>query len=180
MKKILLAVALITAASAVSCSKATNESKENGDCLKSKIENCTDSDSLQMYVTQVKNHADSLAAAGKHEDAMKYLDEMETAITKADPSLKEQLAATWESIKSTSKAATDSVGTAVNEAVDSLGNKADEAKDKIVEKAGEAKDKVAEKAEEAKDKAGKALDKGKDAVKNAADKTVEKLKNKLN
>jgi len=176
MKKILFVVALMTAVSTVSCSNTTNE---NGKNLKSKIETCTNSDSLQMYVTQVKNHADSLAAAGKHEEAMKYLDEMGTAITKADPSLKDQLSATWESVKSTSKAATDSVATAVNNAVDSLGNKADKAKDKIVEKTGEAKDKVAEKAGEAKDKAGKALDRSKDAVKDAADKTIEKIKNKL-
>lgn len=176
MKKVLLAVAVVLAITAAACSGTTAQTKENEKSLKTKIETCTNPDSLQMYVNQAKCYADSLAAAGKTEEAKKYLEDLEPAVAKADPSLKEQFKSTWESIEATTKAAADSVKNKVSESVDSLGNAAGNAKDKLVEKSGEVKDKVADKANETYNKGKDAVNEVAKSVGDAAQKTLDKLK----
>lgn len=161
MKKVLLAVAVVLAVTAAACSGTTAKTKENEKCLKEKIENCSDPDSLQIYVNEAKNYADSLAAAGKPEEAKKYLEDIEPAVDKVAPTLKEQFKATWESIEATTKAAADTIKGKVGESVDSLSNAAGEAKDKLAKKSNEVKDKVS-------DKANETYNKGKDAVNDAA------------
>lgn len=173
MKKIFLsfAVAVLTVAGISSCSStAKNETEDEGAALKAKIENCTDADSLRVYVEQAQAYVLKLQEEGKAEEAVAYLNEVAPVIEEKDPTV----ASYFQELKSKAEEG-------VNEAVE-------EAKDAVVE-AGEAvvdsaKNKAAEVVETAKE-AGKAavetaannaVEKGKEAVSNAAQKGADKVK----
>ncbi|MCM1336665.1 MAG: hypothetical protein NC187_03210 [Candidatus Amulumruptor caecigallinarius] len=166
MKKLLLVVAIAIAATTYSCS-GTKRAEDKGADLKTKIENCTDPDSLKVYVQQAREYAEKMIAEGKDSEAKAYLDEVIPAVTAKDPSLVSNLVTE-----------ADSAATAIKEAKDSVAAKAGELKDSMVSKAGQtvdaAKGAVSAAAQtgadKVKDAASTAKDKASDAISGAADK----------
>lgn len=163
MKKILLSVAVL-ATMLASCSQA-QKAKDQANDFKSKIENCSDPDSLKMYVRQAVAYADSLKAAGKDAEAEDYLNDIQTTVTSKDASMATFFdtakARLDTEIKADSiKAATEK---AAKEVADSAASKAGAVKDAAVDAAKDAASKVS-------DAASKGVDKAKDAANSAADK----------
>lgn len=167
MKKLLFAVAIAVAVMGASCSGKSEQVKVNEQDLKAKIESCTNPDSVKIYVEQAKAYADSLAAAGKTDEAKKYLEGLAPAIDKAAPSLKEQFNSTLKAVEQTAVNAKDSVASATSAAVDSAKSAASQA---VSDKANELKDKASDAADKAGDAVNKAADKTKEAAANALDK----------
>ncbi len=168
MKKIILAVAVVAAAMTAACSGESAKVQDNEKALKAKIENCTNSDSLAVYVDQARAYAQQLVNEGKVDEAKKYLDELTPAIEKQDPSLKEQWTAAVATIDKVSTNTADSVGSAVSNTADSLKSKAEDLKDAAADKAGELKDAASEK-----------LNAAKEGTKNAVNNAVESTQNAL-
>ena len=85
MKKLLLSIAVVAAlcAATTSCGKSADSTAS----MKSKIENCTNTDSLRAYVEQAKAYADKLVAEGKVDEARKYLAELEPVVKSKAPAL---------------------------------------------------------------------------------------------
>lgn len=176
MKKLVLsvAVALVLCGSAVSCSK----SESAGD-MKAKIENCTNPDSMKVYVEQARAYASKLVAEGKVDEAKKYLAEIQPIVEKKAPALSGLFTAVdtaldkvedvasdkTEAAKDAAAAAVDSAKSAAGNAVDAAAEKAGEVKDAAAEKAAEVKDAVSEKAKEAKDAVSEKAQEGADKVK---------------
>lgn len=158
MKKFIYAAAFAIAVSAVSCTSGTQEAQDKGAELKAKIENCTDPDSLKIYVQQAQDYAQKLIAEGKDAEAKAYLEEVNPIVEKKDPSALQILAAE-----------ADTAITAIKE-------RAEAAKDSIEAKASEAKDSVKSKASKAVDAAKDAKDKAVDKAKDVANKTADKVK----
>lgn len=179
MKKIILAVAVVAAAMTAACAGESAKVQDNEKALKAKIENCTNSDSLAVYVDQARAYAQQLVNEGKVDEAKKYLDELTPAIEKQDPSLKEQWTAAVATIDKVSTNTADSVGSAVSNTADSLKSKAEDLKDAAAEKAGELKDAAADKAGELKDAASEKLNAAKEGTKNAVNNAVESTQNAL-
>lgn len=168
MKKILYAVALLAAVAGTSAcgTKESTAVKENESDLKSKIENCTNPDSLSVYVDQAKAYAQKLAQEGKVDEAKKYLDELTPVVKDHAPSLLGAFDAVKTAVSKLPEAAADSAKCAASAAADSLKCKGEALKDAAADKAGEA------------------VEGAKDAVSNAAsaaaDKANEAIKNALN
>ncbi len=166
MKKVFMTLAIATAAigSLTSCgSKAAREGSDEGEALKAKIENCTDPDSLKIYVEQAQTYAQKLEAEGKGEEAEAYLNKIVPVVQKKDPSV----ATYFEELKTKAgeevteaKEAVDSVAGAVKDksaaVVDSVKNA--EAANAVegVKKAG------SDAVEAAKEKSAAAVQKGKE------------------
>ena len=116
MKKLVLigALAAVLAVGSVSCSK--KDSAADVSALTSKIENCTNTDSLRVYVGQAKAYAQKLVKEGKVDEAKEYLAKIEPVVKEKAPALAGTL--------STVETALDKVGNAV-------GDKTQEAKDAV-------------------------------------------------
>ena len=85
MKKLVLigTLAAVLAAGSVSCSK--KDSTTDVSVLTSKIENCTNTDSLRVYVGQAKAYAQKLVKEGKVEEAKEYLAKIEPVVKRKHP-----------------------------------------------------------------------------------------------
>ena len=187
MKKLFLsmAVALMTAGALTSCnSKSTAESTaDEGEALKVKIENCTDPDSLKIYVDQAQEYAKKLEAEGKGEEAEAYLNKLVPTIQTKDPSVasyfeelkskaKEEINDAKENVDSVANAAVDDAKAAGENAV----NAAKTAGENVV---NSAKEKGAEAVEAAKNAGENAVEKGKEKTSEAVQKGADKVKNLL-
>lgn len=193
MKKILLFVAVAASLSFASCSSADKAANESADSFKSKIENCTNPDSLKVYVDQAKEYAQKLISEGKVDEAKKYLNDIQPTVEKYAPSLAGTLSTVKNlvdkvpaSAESATDAATDSLKSAASDAVNAAGDAVNAAGDAVNAagdavnaKANEVKDAAAQKADEVKQGAKDAVDnakqKGADAIQGAADKAKEAL-----
>lgn len=170
MKKLFYSILVVGAlAAATSCSTKTSDSEamDEGAAIKAKIENCTDSDSLAIYVQQAKDYATKLAKEGNDSAAQAYLQEVAPAVKAKDPSQ----AGFFETLE----AKADSTLSEVAAEADSLKDKtaadakaaAADAKEKVENAAENAKEKVANAAETAKEKTADAAQNAADKVKNA-------------
>lgn len=197
MKKILLFVAVAASLSFAACSSADKAANESADSFKSKIENCTNPDSLKIYVEQAKEYAQKLISEGKVDEAKKYLNDIQPTVEKYAPSLAGTLStvknlvdkvpasaesatdAATDSLKSAASDAVNAAGDAVNAAGDAVSAKANEVKDAATDKANEVKDAAADKANEVKQNVKDGVDNAKqksaDAIQSAADKAKEAL-----
>lgn len=168
MKKLVLigALAAVLAAGSVSCSK--KDGAADASALTAKIENCTNPDSLSMYVDQAKAYAQKLVKEGKVDEAKAYLAKIEPVVKEKAPALAGTL--------STVETALDKVGDVVGDkaqdakdaasaAADSIGSAASQAGEAVADKAGELKDKAADKLQQAADATSDAAQKGADKVK---------------
>lgn len=168
MKKILLAAAVIIAALTSACSGESASVRDNEKSLKAKIENCTNSDSLAVYMDQARAYAQTLVNEGKTEEAKKYLDDLTPAIEKQSPTLKEQ----W-------NAAVATITKVTTNAADTVAAKAVDAKDAAVETANDVKDAAAEKYEAAKKATGETAEKVKEGAQKTVNEAVEGTQNAL-
>lgn len=169
MKKLVLVFALAGTllVGSTACSKKGDASSE-ASALATKIENCTNTDSLQLYVAQAKSYAEKLVREGKAEQAKEYLAKIEPVVKEKSPAAAQALSAAGqiidkavESVKDGASTATD----AVKDAADATADKANEVKDAAADKANEVKDAATEKAAEVKDAAADKANQAADAVK---------------
>lgn len=176
MKKLFLSIAIVGAALLGSCS-AEKKAEDKGADLKAKIENCTNSDSLKVYVQQAKDYADQLIKEGKDEAASAFLDEVTPAVKAKDP-----LAAgafIGLDLKAKADSAIDAGKEAAKNLADSVSSKAGEVKDAVGEKAGQVKDAVSDKAKEVKDATKSAVESAKEKTAAAAQAGADKVKEAL-
>lgn len=60
MKKLILSFAVLATLAATSCGTSVKKAEDEGAVIKAKIENCTNPDSLKIYVQQAKDYAAKL------------------------------------------------------------------------------------------------------------------------
>lgn len=162
MKKLFLSIAIIGAALLGSCS-AEKKAEDKGAELKAKIENCTNPDSLKIYVQQAKEYADKLVKEGKDEAATTFLNDVTPAVEAKDPTA----AATFLGLdlKAKTDSAIDATKEAAKNLADSVGSNADKVKDAVSEKAGDVKNAAKDAVNSAKEKTAEAAQAGADKVK---------------
>lgn len=169
MKKLVFSLLAIAAVVVTSCSSKTTdaEAQDEGAVIKAKIENCSDPDSLKIYVQQAKDYAAKLVKEGNDTAAQAYLDEVAPVVREKDPtavSVFDQLEAKADSTVSAAVEKADSLKDA---AADAVKAKAEESKEKASQALNDAKDKAADKVDEAKAKAADATQSAADKLKNA-------------
>lgn len=193
MKKLFLsmAAALLAASALTSCgSKATTEAADEGDALKAKIENCTDSDSLRIYVDQAQEYARKLEAEGKGAEAEAYLNALVPTIQEKDPSVasyfeelkakaKEEVNAAKEGADSIANAAVDNVKEAGENVKEAGENAVDAAKEAGKNAVNSAKEKGKEAVDAARNAGANAVEKGKEKTSEAVQKGADKVKDLL-
>lgn len=170
MKKLLLSIAVVAAlcAATASCGKSADSTAS----MKSKIENCTNTDSLRAYVEQAKAYADKLVAEGKVDEARKYLAELEPVVKSKAPALSGALSTVESTLDKVKENASDkadeaknSAAAAVYSAKSAVGSAAEAVKDKAADVASAVKEKTQDVKEGAADAAQKGADKVKDILK---------------
>ncbi len=185
MKKVILsmAVALVAAGALTSCGSKSATAADEGEALKVKIENCSDPDSLKLYVEQAQEYAKKLEAEGKGEEAEAYINTIIPAIQTKDPSVAsyfeelkskaaEEISDAKENVDSVANAKVDEAKAAGEDAV----NAAKEAGTSVV---NAAKEKGAEAVDAAKTAGENAVEKGKEKTSEAVQKGADKVKNLL-
>ena len=170
MKKLLLSIAVVAAlcAATASCGKSADSTAS----MKSKIENCTNTDSLRAYVEQAKAYADKLVAEGKVDEARKYLAELEPVVKSKAPVLSGALSTVESTLDKVKENASDkadeaknSTAAAVDSAKSAVGSAAEAVKDKAADVASAVKEKTQDVKEGAADAAQKGADKVKEILK---------------
>ena len=160
MKKLLLSIALVGVAVMVSCS-TEKKAEDKGAELKAKIENCTNPDSLKVYVEQAKDYAEKLIKDGKDDAAQAFLNEVTPAVKDKDPmaavaftglDLEAKADSAFEAAKESAKNLADSTSKAVSDKVDAASKAASDAKDKASDAVDAAKAKAADAAQAGADK----------------------------
>ncbi len=177
MKKLILSVAVIAAVAMISCT-SSEKTAEQGSAITSKIENCTNPDSLKAYVQEAKDYVKTLVNEGKVEQAKEYLAKIEPVVMEKAPALAGTLATVETALDKVADTAkvdpTEAVDSAKNAVTDSISSKAEAIKDAAADKIQEGKDAVAEKAGEVvegtKKVASDVAEKASDAAQQAADK----------
>lgn len=174
MKKILLGLAVACAVMTSCGSKEQAAANESANDFKAKIENCTNPDSLKIYVEQAVAYAQELQASGKLEEAKAYLNDIKGTVTEKVPALSGLIETAVKAIDAVPGAATDAVEGAkdaavdqANQAVDAANQAVDAAKEDLGKKVDEQVNKASEQANKAVDDA---KNKAADAVQGAADK----------
>lgn len=165
MKKLVLSIAVVAAMMSMASCSGTKKAEDKGAQLKAKIENCTNPDSLKVYVKQAQDYANKLIDEGKTSEAEAYLDEVAPAIKAKDPSAENWFSKAAAGVDSVASDVAD----ATKAAADSVAGKVSDAKDAVSDAAANAADKtkaaVSDAASKAKDAASNAADKVKDALK---------------
>lgn len=174
MKKLILSFAVLATLAATSCGTSVKKAEDEGAVIKAKIENCTNPDSLKIYVQQAKDYAAKLVKDGDDSAAKAYLSEVAPVVQAKDPSAAGVflgLKAEADSALTTAKNAVDSAATktgeAVKGAVDATKDKAAEVGNAVSDKASEVGNAVADKASDVKQKTADAVQAGADKVKEA-------------
>ncbi|GFI12780.1 hypothetical protein IMSAGC008_00305 [Muribaculaceae bacterium] len=169
MKKLatLFVASAVVAFASTSCGTKSAQAESTSD-LKTKIENCTNPDSLKVYVAEAQAYAQKLVKEGKVEEAKKYLEQIEPAVKSKIPALAGTFDAVNGALDKVEASASDKAEDAkdaASAAVDSVGSAASQAADAVSQKASEVKDAAAEKVQEAKEATADAAQKGADKVK---------------
>ena len=181
MKKFFLSAVIFSALVMTSCG-GSQKTADMADDLSMKIENCTDPDSLKIYVKQAQDYARKLISEGKTTEAREYLDKIAPVIEDKDPSVKEAFSNLMSATGTVIKEKTEDVTEAVDSTADAVAGKAaevfDKTKNTVVDKAKDAKDAMVDKAKDVKDSGAKAVDNAKsktaDLLQKGADKINEK------
>lgn len=163
MKKLILSIAVL--AVMISCSPE-KRAEDKGSEIKAKIENCTDPDSMRVYVREAQEYADKLVKEGKNDAADAFMQEVVPAVKAKDPAA----AASFAELKA--KEAVDSLSEAAK-------NKAKEVSDSVSAKVGEAKDAMKDAADKAKEETSDAANAAKEKAANAVQQGADKLKDAL-
>lgn len=156
MKKILFAVTGLVIFGLTACNSTAEKAQKEEKSLAAKIENCTNTDSVKVYVEQAKTYAQKLIGEGKIDEAKKYIAEIQPVIEKKAPALASTLTSVstmLEKVGDKAKCAADSARKAAQSAGDSVKAKATEAVNKKASEIGDAaREKAAEAADKAKEK----------------------------
>lgn len=178
MKKLVFAAAVLAALSLGACSgaKDSDATKSEGSAIMHKIENCTNADSLSVYVGEAKAYAEKLVKEGKVDEAKKYLDKITPVVDKYAPSFSSSSITAVKNVIDKIPAGTTDAAAALEAAQDSaqatlsdtVAGAVDAVKAAGAQAVEDAKQKTA-------DFAGKAVDKTSDAVNKAAEKTADKV-----
>ena len=199
MKKFLLPAALLAILTLGSCSSKTSTAGDSVSDFKSKIENCTNTDSIQAYVGQAQEYVQKLVDEGKIDEAKKYLAELEPVVKEKAPKFagafdavktfidkvpaagedaldkaKDAAAVAGDSLQSAAENVKDAAADKVNDIKEAVSDKANEAKDAVSEKANEVKDAVSEKAGDVKDAVSKKATEVTDAAKDKVNDLLKK------
>lgn len=152
----------------VSCS-AEKKAEDKGEALKAKIENCTNPDSLRVYVQEAKDYAAQLVKEGKDKAAESFLNEVTPAVQAKDPSAAAAFTGLSLEAKADSaiQAAKDAAKTAVDSTKAAVSDKVQQAKDAVSDKVSDAKDATKDAIDAAKTKTAEAAQTGADKVKEA-------------
>lgn len=181
MKKLILGVAVLATMLTVSCASTEKKAEDEGANLKAKIENCTDPDSMKVYVRQAQEYADKLVKEGKDDAANAFMNEVVPAVQAKDPvaaasfaelKAKEAVDSLAAAAKEKAAEVSDSVSSKVEHAKDAVKDAAESAKDKTVDAVSAAKDAAVQKTTEA---AAAAKEKTANAVQHGADKLKDAL-----
>ena len=182
MKKLFvtLAVAAMAIGSLTSCgSKATREAADEGEALKAKIENCTDPDSLNIYLVEAQTYAQKLEAEGKGAEAEAYLNKIVPVVEQKDPTMSTY----FEELKNKAKEEVADAKEAVDSVAGAAADKGKELTDSVKSKGAAAvnaaKEKGAAVVDATKQKTTEAVEKGKEKVSDAAQKGADKVKDLL-
>ncbi|MBD5375438.1 MAG: hypothetical protein HDR77_09725 [Bacteroides sp.] len=195
MKKLILSVAVVAAAAFVACT--SSKTSDSAAAITSKIENCTNADSLKTYVNQAKEYVQTLVNEGKLEEAKAYLAKIEPIVKEKAPALAGALTSVESAIDkvgdmvstdkieatadSTKQAVADSISAKVDDTKDAIGEAVSDTKESFSEKVSHAvengKEAVGNAAEKSKEAVGNAAEKSKEAVSNAAEKSKEAVSN---
>lgn len=170
----LLAVAAISVVT-VSCSGKKDQASSVSE-MTSKIENCTNPDSLKAYVSEAEQYVQKLVAEGKVDKAKEYLDKIEPVVKEKAPAL----AATFDSVKSLVDKVPSSASEAADQAKEQANDAVDQAKEQGAAAVDSAKSAISDAADATKAKAEAAVsdaaDKVSDAAQNVADKATDAAK----
>lgn len=173
MKKLVLAAAVIAALGLGACSGAKETDACKGECgvLTEKLQNCTNPDSLSVYVGQAKAYAEQLVKEGKVKEAKQYLDKITPVVDKYAPALSSTIASVKTVVDKIPDGATDAASylqeVPAQNLGDTLSSAVEAVKDAGAEKLGEAKEKGADLLDQGKQKASDAADKANDAIQKA-------------
>ncbi len=170
MKKLFFSLLAVAAVIVTSCSSKTTEKEatDEGAAIKAKIENCSDPDSLKIYVQQAKDYAAKLVKEGNDTAAQAYLNEVAPVVRTKDPTAVNVFDQLEAKADSTVSAAVEKADSLKDVAADAAKAKVEEGKAKATEAANNVKDKAAAAADAAKQKTA-------DAAQSAADKVKDVL-----
>ncbi len=178
MKKLFLPFLAVAAIAMTSCSsknaEATDETVDTGADLKAKIENCTDPDSLQLYVQQASEYAATLDS----EAANEYVNEVVTIVSTTNPSSVSLLEVLKAYADSTTCAAIDNANGVKDAAVDAATGAVEAGKDAAESAVNNAKDQALNAANDAKAKADAAAKAAKEKAEADAKAAADAAKNK--
>lgn len=143
MKNLFLSAAVLGLLAFTSCSKKAESVTVTTDDLKSKIENCTNPDSLTVYVDQAKAYAQKLVDEGKIDQAKEVMDKIQPVVEEKAPSLAGAFATVKglvDKVPSKTEDAVNDAKAAVSAAGDSVAAGVEKAKDAAVEQVTETVD----------------------------------------
>ncbi|MCI9608056.1 MAG: hypothetical protein HFJ94_07785 [Muribaculaceae bacterium] len=170
MKALFISVAVAALAAFTACSSSEKADKQES-TLASKIENCTNTDSLKAYVEDAKEYVAKLQSEGKVDEAKAFLDKIQPVVEQKAPALAGAFTAVQTSLDKISDSAAAQADSTKQAVTDSVNAKVEDAKDAVSDAVKNAKDAVSDKASEVADKSKEVVDKSKEAVTNAAEKT---------
>ena len=165
MKKTFLSVAILATMVLTACSSSEKATSDKGAELKAKIENCSNPDSLKVYIQQVQEYAETLIKEGNDSAASAFVQEITPSIIAKDPSAV--------SILPQIKSGVQAVAT---EAVDSANAVVDAAKETATQAVTDAKAAAAQAVDNTKAAAKETVDNAKAAANEAATKAVDNTK----
>ena len=134
MKKVIFSVAVVATMVFAACS-GEKKVQDEASSMQSKIENCTNPDSLKAYAAQAQAYYQKLVAEGKVDEAKAFLDKVEPTIKEKVPSL----AGAFETLKSGVDALPGKVDDAASAVGDSISAAADQAQQAVADKTAETK-----------------------------------------
>ena len=176
MKALFVSAAVAALTLFGACSSADKADKAES-TIASKIENCTNTDSLKAYVEEAKDYVVKLQQEGKLDEAKKFLDKIEPVVKEKAPALATAFTAVQGALDKVGDVASTNVDSLKTAAVDSVNSVVDAAKDSVASAANAAVDAAKAKAADA---ANAAVEQGKakaaDAVNSAAAKAADKIK----
>ncbi len=185
MKKLLLGATVVAVTMFASCSGSADKKAQSTSDFKTKIENCTNPDSLTVYVEQAKAYAQKLVSEGKVDEAKKYMDQIEPVVKEKAPGLagtfetvKEALAKVPGAVADKATDVKDAVSDKTEDIIDAVGDKTKEVTSDVKEKTTEVAEAVSDKASDIKDAAGQKASEVKDAIKDKASDVKEAVKDK--
>jgi hypothetical protein len=190
MKKLFLSVAIVATMMLTACSSSEKAATDKGAELKAKIENCSNPDSLKVYIQQAQEYVAQLAKEGNDSAANAYLQEITPAIVAKDPTAVSLLTKIKNDAKAVATEATDSAKAVADSATADVVKAIEGAKVAGVDAAANAKAAVENAKESAKataneakaaanETANKAVDNAKNAASNAIQSAADKAKSKI-